>query len=116
MGADESAPQESSGIAERKPRRRRLDPERCELLLLDADLTGEETVIDRLREKGFRLRELTRGRILRAALYAAAHRCGMETAFHAILAEEESERESRRKRQDRSDEPKVKPRTRKAKS
>jgi hypothetical protein len=84
---------------ERKPRRKRLDPERCELLLLDADLTAEEALIDRLREKGFRLRELTRSRIVRAAIHAAVHRCGMETAFLATLTEEEAERSSRRKRQ-----------------
>jgi hypothetical protein len=110
IGADESGQAEVSGVAERKRRAKRLDPERCELLLLDADLTAEETLIDRLRERGFRLRELTRGRILRACLHMAAHRCGIETAFNAVLAEEELERDARRKRSTSPAEaPKAKP-------
>ena len=98
-GADESAPPEpSSGTVERKPRRKRLEAERCELMLLDGDLAEEEALISRLRDRGFRLRELTRGRILRAALRSSSRRCGIESAFRAILEEEAIEREAKRRR------------------
>ena len=118
IGMDESVQGESSAGPDRKRRAKRLDPERCELLLLDADLTAEEVLIDRLRDRGFRLRELTRGRILRACLHMAAHRCGIETAFTAVLAEEDTERDARRKRLDRprdADTVKPKPRTKRTK-
>jgi hypothetical protein len=94
-GADETAPAGPK-------RRKRLDAERCELLLLDADLGAETILFDRLRGKGFGIREMTRGRILRAALHAAVHRCGMETAFRSVLAEEEADRESRKKPEPKS--------------
>ena len=98
-GADESVPPEPSSGPERKPsRRKRLEAERCELLLLDGDLAEEEALISRLRDRGFRLRELTRGRILRAALRSSSRRCGIESAFRAILEEEAAEREAKRRR------------------
>jgi hypothetical protein len=105
-GADETAPAEVTAPAGPK-RRKRLDAERCELLLLDADLGAETILFDRLRGKGFGIRELTRGRILRAALHAAVHRCGMETAMKAVLVEEEAERAGRK--------PKPEPKSRKGK-
>lgn len=104
-GADETAPAE---VTTGPKRRKRLDAERCELLLLDADLGAETLLFDRLRGKGFGIRELTRGRILRAALHAAVHRCGMESAFRAVLAEEEAERAGRK--------PKPEPKPRKGKA
>jgi len=97
-GVDESAPPEPSSGSERKPRRKRLEAERCEGMLLDGDLAEEEALISRLRERGFRLRELTRGRILRAALRSSSRRCGIESAFRSVLEEEEVEREVKRRR------------------